>query len=476
MPRPLLSYLTIPVISCVLLTIPPWLAGSVRADESAEPTTASASTDKRNHLTYCVDPDWMPFERINKAGNHEGIVADFMQAFAERLPVPIQLVPTSSWAETLTRARARECDLIPALNASPERREFLNFTAPYVESAVVIIARNDSGYLDGFKALEGSTLGIVSGYIYDELLERDYPEIQRVYAPSVRDAFRLVASGKVDATVASLLTATRLIQEQGLSNLKIAGGTSFSHELRIGVRNDDPQLTTMLQAIVEDLPASTANQILQRWYTVKLQQAPDYTLLYQVSGLALVIILLLYYRSHRISLTRNQLGQLNNRLSDRNARLERLSQRDALTGARNRLKLCSDLQQQLGRCADSHRHLSLILIDLQRLREINLEHGHTIGDLVISEACQVVRDNLSAGSVMGRWAGSQFLVLLPDTDTGHAITLQDSISRQLAQYGFSDNIQLTVRAACTSYKHGESQATLLNRLECGLKEQHPSSA
>lgn len=423
-------------------------------------------------LTYCVDPDWMPFERINKAGKHEGIVADFMTEFARQLPGPIQLLPTDSWAETLVRARNRECDIIPALNASPERREFLNFTSPYVESAVVIVARNDSAYLDGFKALEGRTLGIVSGYIYDELLARDYPDIKRVYTPSVRDAFRQVASGKVDATVASLLSATRLIQEQGLSNLKIAGGTRFSHELRVGIRNDDPGLTELFENIVSNLPAETTNKILQRWYTVKLQQAPDYTLLYQVGGLALLIILFLYYRSHRISKTRNELGLLNNRLSDRNARLERLSQRDSLTGARNRLKLCQDLQQQISHANASAQPLCLALIDLQQLRDINLNHGHNIGDLVISEACQLVRDGLTAGCIMGRWDGSQFLVILPGTELAQAAALVDSLCRRLAANLFTGNVSITARGASIRFEPEESQAMLLNRLEQALKE-HP---
>lgn len=440
---------------------------------AAETTITDQTPPQRGHLNYCVDPSWMPFEQINKAGEHEGIVADFLQLISQQLPQPLKLVPTHSWAETMSLARAGKCDLIPAINSSAERQKFLNFTSPYLESAVVIIARNDADYMDGFAALEGKQLGIVSGYIYDEMLTRDYPEVQRIYTSSVREAFRQVASGKLDATVASLLAATRLIQEQGLSNLKIAGGTGFSHQLRVGVRKDDSALAEQLETIISQLPASATNSILQRWYTVKLQQAPNYSLLYQLGALAILAIGLLYYRSHRISETRNQLGQLNNRLSDRNARLERLTQRDPLTGARNRLKLSSDLQHQLNHCAHSGVPLSLVLLDLTELRKINLQHGHTIGDLVISEACQLVRDGLPASAQLGRWDGAKFLILLPEQEEQRACDVLDGVLRRLEQHQFSDNAQLKVQGVAVTHQRHESFSQLLERLELALKA-HPT--
>ncbi len=460
--------------AALLLLAPLAMATTVIAGNSSG-TTGSAPQPP-GHLSYCVDPNWMPFEQINKAGQHEGIVADFLQLISQQLPQPLKLVPTHSWAETMSLIRAGGCDLIPAINSSPEREQFLNFTSPYLESAVVIIARSDADYMDGFAALEGKQLGIVSGYIYDELLNRDYPEIERIYTTSVREAFRQVASGKLDATVASLLTATRLIQEQGLSNLKIAGGTGFSHQLRVGTRKDNPALAEQFQRVVSQLPASATNKILQRWYTVKLQQAPDYTLLYQLAALAILAIGLLYYRSHRISQTRNQLGQLNNRLSDRNARLERLTQRDPLTGARNRLKLSSDLQHQLNQCAQSGLPLSLIMLDLVQLRQINLQHGHTIGDLVISEACQLIRDNLPANAQLGRWSGSKFLILLPEQEEHRASTILEGLLRRLEQHSFSDNAQLKAQGIAVTHQRQESFGQLLERLELALKAQSASTA
>ncbi|MCV6589275.1 MAG: transporter substrate-binding domain-containing protein [Marinobacterium sp.] len=423
--------------------------------------------EQRSSIRFCVDPQWMPFERINRNGEYEGIIADFMQEFARQLPIPLQLVKTQSWAETLHKAQSRDCDLIPAMNSSEERLRHFNFTSPYLESAVVIITRSDAGYMDGFNALRGKRLGVVSGYIYDELLEDDYPDIQRVYTNSVRDAFRQVASGKLDATIASLLSATQLIQEQGLTNLKIAGDTGFSHQLRVAIRKDDPVLTDTFEQLVQALPETSRNKILQRWYTVRLQQAPDYTLLYQLAALATLLLGLLYYRSRRISLTSNQLGQLNSRLNDRNARLERLSQHDPLTGARTRLQISHELQQRFNQSQHRGQSLSLLLLDICQFHQINRQHGTTIGDLVLSEVCQLIQELQPTDAMLGRWSGDQFIMLVPGKHTEQTLLLP--LQRRLEQHSFSGGVKLQMQLSLAQPRVGEPLQELLFRLEKALR-------
>lgn len=45
-------------------------------------------------ITMCVDPDWEPFEKINKAGFHEGISADIIKLISDKLNITIKLIPT----------------------------------------------------------------------------------------------------------------------------------------------------------------------------------------------------------------------------------------------------------------------------------------------------------------------------------------------------------------------------------------------
>ena len=53
-------------------------------------------------ITMCVDPDWEPFEKINRNGLHEGIAADIIKLISTKLNIQIILINTIVWDESIT--------------------------------------------------------------------------------------------------------------------------------------------------------------------------------------------------------------------------------------------------------------------------------------------------------------------------------------------------------------------------------------
>lgn len=53
------------------------------------------------------------------------------------------------------------------LNQSEERRQYLNFTDPFITASVVLVARNDVPFIDGMRGTVGKSLGIVKDYVYE---------------------------------------------------------------------------------------------------------------------------------------------------------------------------------------------------------------------------------------------------------------------------------------------------------------------
>ena len=56
---------------------------------------------KQNVITMCVDPDWEPFEKINRNGIHEGISADIIKIIQKKLNIEIKLIHTKTWDEII---------------------------------------------------------------------------------------------------------------------------------------------------------------------------------------------------------------------------------------------------------------------------------------------------------------------------------------------------------------------------------------
>jgi len=378
----------------------------------------------KGQITMCVDPAWMPYESINEQGKHIGLAADFMQLFASKIGTPIELVATKMWPESLDYARARKCDILSLLNKTPERSEYLNFTESYLDATVVLVAREDVVYLDGFNALSGRTLGIVKGYVYESHVRANYPDVRLVYVDNFDEALKRVSKGELFAAVDSLLIATHHMQALGLSNLKIAGQTDFVHKLRVGVRNDDPQLLFIMQKALDATSQVERNKIFQRWFTVRFEHGTNYMILWQVLGGGFLLFVLMFYRAY----VQNRFNQ---KLKAKNIELEYLSQTDPLTGVYNRLKTDVLLDQEFERSRRYNRNLSVVMFDLDFFKQVNDTYGHQTGDRVLVAASSLVQAHIRKHDVLGRWGGEEFLILCPETDVQGAERLAENLRQQL---------------------------------------------
>jgi len=89
-------------------------------------------------------------------------------------------------------------------------------------------------------------------------------------------------------------------------------------------------------------------------------------------------------------------------------RLEELSVTDPLTKVFNRLKIESVLRDEIQKNARFNNPLSLILMDIDNFKSVNDNYGHVVGDLVLTHMCELLRSNIRAIDVLGRWgAGAE---------------------------------------------------------------------
>lgn len=106
---------------------------------------------------------------------------------------------------------------------------------------------------------------------------------------------------------------------------------------------------------------------------------------------------------------------------------------DALTGLFNRRYVFGIFERELNRYERYADHFSLILIDADRFKRVNDEHGHCGGDAAlraIADACtQAVRDS----DIVGRFGGEEFIVLLPHTSASEAATVAERIRRAILE-------------------------------------------
>jgi diguanylate cyclase (GGDEF)-like protein len=122
-------------------------------------------------------------------------------------------------------------------------------------------------------------------------------------------------------------------------------------------------------------------------------------------------------------------------LAQVNRQLENLAMYDNLTGLMNRQAFYNVSQGELERSRRKSEGLSVIALDVNNFKDINNAHGHSVGDDVLKVVAQIIREKSRPYDCIGRWAGDQFILILPGIVSADA---EKIIKRILAGVKSSD--------------------------------------
>ncbi len=111
----------------------------------------------------------------------------------------------------------------------------------------------------------------------------------------------------------------------------------------------------------------------------------------------------------------------NDALATTNMQLEIQATHDALTGLPNRSFLQRRLEQEAHIAQESNIPAALLLLDLDRFKEVNDTLGHTVGDLLLQKIGHRLQSHLRPTDLIARLGGDEFAIVLPATDTAGAI-------------------------------------------------------
>lgn len=235
-------------------------------------------------LTVAVDPEEAPLEFIDVNGNISGITGAYLQKIGELLNVQFVSAGSVNWADSLSKVKGNDADLVSLVTETEERLRFLSFTEPYVEVIHMIFAREGEEVFGNMDGLVGRKVAQVEGFSVMSFIERDYPDIEIVTADTVANALRLVATGEVDAYVGSMPMATYYIANEGFSNLRVVGDTPYRGENGFGIRKDLVHLASAMQKALSNITPIERAEISRTWLGLQtVEQTIDYSLIWQIA-------------------------------------------------------------------------------------------------------------------------------------------------------------------------------------------------
>jgi diguanylate cyclase (GGDEF)-like protein len=131
---------------------------------------------------------------------------------------------------------------------------------------------------------------------------------------------------------------------------------------------------------------------------------------------------------------------------------------DSLTRLWNRDAVLEILEREMAYAADAKTPLAVLLADVDGLREVNGQLGHTAGDTVLREVARHIRASVRPYDSVGRVGGEEFLVVVPGADAEVALRAAERIRLSIASKGTSPSV--TISLGAVAVQPGQTTAEL----------------
>ncbi|MGH3091730.1 MAG: GGDEF domain-containing protein, partial [Gaiellaceae bacterium] len=147
---------------------------------------------------------------------------------------------------------------------------------------------------------------------------------------------------------------------------------------------------------------------------------------------------------------------------------------DPKTGLFNARHFASALREEMGRAGRLQRPMSVLMADLDLLRDINNAYGHLAGDAVLKGIAEIFRKQLRHYDVPARFGGEEFAILLPETAPEQALEIAERIRRAVADHRFevetsSEPIRATISMGVAGFpKDGADPNELIHQADLAV--------
>lgn len=163
-----------------------------------------------------------------------------------------------------------------------------------------------------------------------------------------------------------------------------------------------------------------------------------------------------------------ELELLKSEMTVKNQELKLLTITDTLTKIYNRRKINEKLGEEFLQAKRYGLKFAVILMDVDWFKTINDNYGHQVGDYVLYDIAQIMKNCLRDTDNIGRWGGEEFLAVLPNTNAEEGYLLAERMRNMIGDYRFEKNKHLTCSFGVTEYEDQDSVEELVKRADDAL--------
>ena len=237
-----------------------WWSDAVPAEPSLELTAEeTAWLEENGTIRVAFDPGWLPIEYADESGNLAGVTLQYTAEFSKLTGADFAGIPAAaSWNDALAIMQNGDADVMYMIASTPDRLEYLDFTTTHYTVEARIASSEDRQFT---REDEDLKLVTVTGYAIESWLDENHPDLEYTSVGNFAEGLELMKTGEANAFAATWQIIVSHAETAGI-NVYDAGPTGYSYNMHVGYSNQNPILGSILQKVVDHIPAS---QIAQWW-------------------------------------------------------------------------------------------------------------------------------------------------------------------------------------------------------------------
>ena len=214
-----------------------------------------------------INEAYAPLTFFDATGNFRGVTADLLDLVRLRTGLKFQVSHAPSMNDMMNRVMNGQADLIGAMIPSDERENRFSFSRPYLDNTFVLVTRKQTSSPANLEQLNGKRVALTLGSPILGYLRQKSPEIYPVEVDNPSQALDMLAHGRVEGAITSLLSASYYLSSRALND---------SLQMRVTVGNEPARIAmatarnaTELSGILDKALSSIAPEDLMvinnRW-------------------------------------------------------------------------------------------------------------------------------------------------------------------------------------------------------------------
>jgi PAS domain S-box-containing protein len=256
--------------------------------------------------------NWEPFT-IHNQNSVSGISAEIWEKMILNTNLNYTYIKDENFTKALNFIKNDKNGMIIATSSTKAREEYGSFTKPIVSFPISIATNIKENFIVSLKELEGKTVAVGENYTAFMLLKKHFPKIKLIPVKDTLEALDLLAKEKVYAAADILPVLIFNMNKYNFTNLKISGTSEFNFDVKFMLNKHNEELIPTLNKLIDSVDEITKQNILNKWiYTKQITQF-NYTYLYWLIALSLLIISFILFRQRILNQNKQLIEQEKNR-------------------------------------------------------------------------------------------------------------------------------------------------------------------